>query len=118
MISVWGKSDCLTEVLGNFARPEWLRTRDSVTAVANFKKMFNGDIAKGVEWFAGKYGKNYERIRSDIGYKPGDVVVGKTREHDFAIAKVGKHYRPVIRTEIGYDDNVSFIDIIGVWRPR
>lgn len=115
--SIWGKSDCLTEILGDFRRPEFLRTADSVTAVANFKKMFNGDIKKGVEWFAGKYATGYERIRNNNGYKPGDVVIGKTREYDFAIAKVGKHYRPVIRTEIGYSD-ASFIDIIGIWRPR
>ena len=114
--SVWNRDDCIHQVLGDIDRPEWLRTATSVEAVANFKREFDGDIEKGCQWFADQFG-DHQRIANDAELQPGDVVVGKTFEYDFAIAKVHASYLPIIRTEIGFDA-AKFTEIIGVWRPK
>ena len=114
--SVWGKDDCIHQVLGDIDRPEWLRTATSVEAVANFKREFNGDIEAGCQWFADQFG-HYKRIPNDSALQPGDVVVGKTLEYDFAIAKVHQSYLPMIRTEIGFDA-ARFTERFGVWRLK
>jgi len=117
--SVWGKDDCLTAVLGDDwtgdRRPDWLRTPDAVKALANFKREYGRDLKAAAIAFGAQFGKGYELL-DGIDYKRGDVVVGKTREHEFVIAKVGASCHPYIRTEIGYDV-ARFTEIFAVWRP-
>jgi len=117
--SVWGKDDCLTAVLGDDwtgdSRPEWLRTPDAVKALANFKREYGRDLKAAAIAFGSQYAKHL-RLLDDIDYKPNDVVVGKTAQHELVIARVGKCFHPYIRTEIGLDA-VSFTEIFAVWRP-
>lgn len=114
--SVWGQSDCLTEILGDFERPHWLASAPtSQEAFARFVKRYDGDIAAGAKAFGVQFAKDFKRIPNDAEHKPGDVVVGKTREHAFVIAKVSKSYLPIMRSEIGFDV-AKFTEIIGKWR--
>jgi len=118
--SVWGKDDCLTLALGDNwigdRRPDWLRAPDSVKALANFKREYGRNLKAAAIAFGSQFGKGYELIPNDSDNMPNDIIVGKTREHEFVIAKVGKSYHPIFRTEIGYD-TAHFTEIFAKWRP-
>jgi len=119
MESRWGVDDCLTAVLGDDfvgeKRPAWLRASDEAHALANFRREYSHNMRAAVGAFAAQYGGGYERVGDDVDWRPGDVVVGKTDLHEFAIAVVSESCLAVVRTPLG-SMPVGVREVYGVWR--